>query len=135
MELNREQIIKDLECCSGEDKNCDECSLVHKPTNRLCNMDLMADALSIIKELSEENERLKPSKIVVVRQSRNYGKQYELVTKIKMISDEVKAVTVKEIQTKVAMHFGTYTDNDTVKVVDVFKLLAQIEKEVLEGDK
>lgn len=51
------------------------------------------------------------------------------------LEKQVKADTVKEIQTKVAMHFGTYTDEDTVKVVDVFKLLSQIEKEVLEGDK
>ncbi len=48
----------------------------------------------------------------------------------------LKADTVRKVQDSFALHFGTYTDTDTVKVVDVFKLLTQIEKEVLEeGDK
>lgn len=35
-----------------------------------------------------------------------------------------------DLQIKFAMHFGTYTNDDVVKVADVFKLL----REVLEGE-
>ncbi len=33
-----------------------------------------------------------------------------------------------------ALHFGTYTDKDTVNVLDVFKLLDEVAKEMLEGN-
>ena len=65
MELNREQIIKALECCVSADtfdacrSGCplfekgDDCECIFEPTA------LHKYALSLIKELTEENERLR----------------------------------------------------------------------------
>lgn len=50
------------------------------------------------------------------------------------IRRETKADTVRKMQNMVAVHFGTYTDKDTIKVIDLFKLLNQIAKEMLEGN-
>lgn len=72
-ELNREQIIKALECCTRgrrnkDDRPCNECpynecNLVGGTSERqiagTCQGWLMKDALSLIKELTEENEKLR----------------------------------------------------------------------------
>lgn len=60
MELKREEIVKALECCTN--CNCDVCPYVpeqgtHKGTIG-CNDELMINAISLINELTEENERL-----------------------------------------------------------------------------
>ena len=61
MELNREQIIKGLEafsgCGFGEDCLGNQCPYF----DRNCG-DMIEDALSLIKELTEENERLRADK-------------------------------------------------------------------------
>lgn len=44
-----------------------------------------------------------------------------------------KADTLSDLQTRFAMHFGTYTREDTIKVSDVFKLLERFTEEILEG--
>ena len=45
----------------------------------------------------------------------------------------IKAATVQNMQTRFALHFGTYTDNDTVMVRDLFKLLNKFAEEEMEG--
>jgi hypothetical protein len=45
-----------------------------------------------------------------------------------------RADTMSELQTRVAIHFGTYTDKDMTPIADVFRLLDQIAKEMLEGE-
>jgi hypothetical protein len=55
MELNRDQIIKGLECCTTIDA-CKRCPCYNKPT---CGLLLRKNALSLIYELAEENKRLK----------------------------------------------------------------------------
>ena len=50
--MNREQIIKALECCEKDD--CDNC---HNDFGN-CYANLAGYALSLIRELIEENERL-----------------------------------------------------------------------------
>lgn len=42
------------------------------------------------------------------------------------------ANAIRNFQDKVAMHFGTYTNKDMVKVSDVFKLMNQIAEKMLE---
>ena len=54
MELNREQIIKALECCN-EEHTCNECPYC----DNCYNGKVVENALSLIKELTEENERLR----------------------------------------------------------------------------
>ena len=39
---------------------------------------------------------------------------------------------MQRLQEKVALHFGTYTLKDEVKVLDVIKLINQIAEEMLE---
>ena len=54
MELNREQIIKALECYTNF--KCNECPI----ENRDCeNFGCIKQAIALIKEITEENERLK----------------------------------------------------------------------------
>ena len=57
-ELNREQIIKALECCCGDIVECQKCAYVKNGYNR-CKERASQDALSLINELTEENERLR----------------------------------------------------------------------------
>ena len=57
MELNRDQIIKALECCLIQGAECRKCPMVH--THALCYREIKRNALALIKELTEENERLK----------------------------------------------------------------------------
>lgn len=45
---------------------------------------------------------------------------------------KAKADTLKDMQIKFAMHFGTYTDDSEVKVSEVFKLLSKFAEEMLE---
>lgn len=56
MELNREQVIKALECCSSrEEDTCDYCPLTEISID--CGRILHSISLSLIEELTEENER------------------------------------------------------------------------------
>lgn len=57
MELNRDQIIKALECCLVE-SNCMGCPL-HYQYETDCLKYAGEKALSLIKKLNEENERLR----------------------------------------------------------------------------
>lgn len=57
MELNREQIIKALECCGTNDKSCSSCPLAKDYSP--CSKTMADNALSLIKELTEENQRLR----------------------------------------------------------------------------
>ena len=52
--MTREQIIKGLECCSSTREMCDEC-----PYGTLACIDLIKDALALVRELTEENARLR----------------------------------------------------------------------------
>ena len=57
MELKRDEIIKALECCKSDDMtHCRRCPY---DTGLYCMCNMSADALSLINELTEENERLR----------------------------------------------------------------------------
>lgn len=51
---------------------------------------------------------------------------------VDMNREQIVAETVRKVQEGVAMHFGTYTDKDEVKVLDVVRLINQITEEILE---
>lgn len=57
MELNREQVIKALECCLVE-SNCTDCTLHHQYETD-CLKYAGVKALALIKEITEENENFK----------------------------------------------------------------------------
>lgn len=57
MELNREQIIKALECCiKNQCENCCQCGNWHEQWN--CMTFLMKNALALIKELTQNSKVL-----------------------------------------------------------------------------
>ena len=57
MELNRDQIIKALECCSTED--CEDCPYTTEDIFDItCGINMVKDALALIKELTEDVERV-----------------------------------------------------------------------------
>lgn len=138
MELNRKQIIKALEHCTSG-KGCDSCPL-SKTLSAIEDCNINGLSFSFIKAqaedyteldekyrmLYEENERLQATRYFLHSDGR-----MEMIPTV----DAVRDSAVRDVLLKFSLHFGTYTDEDTVKVVDVFKLLAQIEKEVLEGTK
>lgn len=64
MELDREQIMKALECCEGGGKPCLSCPYFYRAVDTSCAPFLIKDALSLIKELTEEVERLEKAKYV-----------------------------------------------------------------------
>jgi hypothetical protein len=111
MELNRDTIIKALECCNVIN-GCKDCPYSHKgkPTdNGECSEKVSLDVLALIKsqeqkikELTEEKERL-------------------------------RADTLENIKIRFAWRFGTYTDKDMTPITEVFRLLDQIAKAMLEG--
>lgn len=57
--MERENIIKALECCASPEGRCDECPIDQRHKDDCeCGRFLVQNALARIKELIEENERL-----------------------------------------------------------------------------
>ena len=124
MELNREQIIKALECCA-EQEYCGVCPCV----NECISMEsLMLDALSLIKELTKENERLRAEVSV----------KKKLLDKSVDLEDKVKADTVRKMLEMVKRRAYTignsYANGETVIIQYCIspQALDQIAKEMLE---
>ena len=115
MELNREQIIKALKCCGSiGSPNCKECTMVE---GRGCAVRLYREALAYIN-----------------KQETEYNELYELCESYRNELEEVKADTVEKIKLMFAMRFGTYTDDDTVKIKDVFRLMDKFAEETLKNE-
>ena len=131
MELNREQIIKALECCTrGRGENgeipcpdCpyEECNIVggtsERQTKGTCGYWLKVDALSLINELTEENERLR-AEISVKK---------KLLDKSVEVEDKVKAGTVRKMSKRIKEYFPYDADSGLYVVLD------QIANEMLEN--
>lgn len=82
MELNREQIIKALECCKfGKDEaKCKECNW-HPWIKPRCWRLLASNALALIIELTEENERLRAEKSELLNEFMNWLQDNEHINK------------------------------------------------------
>lgn len=127
MELNRDDIIKALECLLSTDyygKEFCERKVCSYSKCENCLDDALRDALSLIKELTEEcaslndeNERLRASTI----DYRN----------IPNIVADARADTVKEMKNRIAQKIGTYTKESYVYVHAWFKLIDKIAEEML----
>ena len=95
--MEREQIIKALECCSdGRCKNCPNFKITP------CQIPLMRDALALIKELTEENEGLEASIKILV--ANNATLETELAETYDLLED-AKADTVLKMQERLHEHF------------------------------
>ena len=144
--MKTEQIIEALECCIGHrtPEICPNCP------NYLgcgeCTARLRKEALALIKKQQDEIEEWQEHYMEKFKENLPLEVRNELLKRENKylrehMWDEVNQAkelaisdTVKEIQTRFAVHFGTYTENDTVKIKDVFGLIDQIAKEILEGD-
>lgn len=86
--LNAETIKKALECChSHSHKHCPECPY-NEDTEKTCFMRLMEDALALItsqeqriKELTEENERLRADDSELLNEFMNWLQTNEHINK------------------------------------------------------
>lgn len=102
-------VKKALKCCSTGRGLCSEC-----PFERVeegCVSLLPLAALKVIEELEEEKKR---------EDAQELGCKYCL------------AGVLAEMHDRFAVYFGTYTNDDTVKIMDVFMLLSKFSEEMME---
>ena len=145
MELNREQIAKALECCQIRhiNKACDDC-YYHRWLDPICRGVLCEDALALIKELTEENERLKKDVADLQDELKceketnaHLCSQYMSENHLRHQAEEmlangmsvVRADTVREMTARIKEYFPYDADSGLYVVLD------QIAKELLEGEK
>lgn len=120
--MDRDQIVKSLECCSGA-CDCEKCCYACK--GRMlgeCIAILEKDALALIRELVAENERLKKTRYMAYPDGR-----LEMIPSI----ESVRADTVRDVIIELSAMIGTYQSDSTMRVADVFKMLSIIKKEML----
>ena len=152
--VDKSMIIKALECLSKPNSSPDDrqkCYFMWKePTCFNCYHEVARNALALIKELTEanatqivtaieldkqverlteENERLK---VVLKMNDAPFPEGLDIVNKFcDSRIQEARADTVREMQDRLAMHFGTYRPDETIKVHDMFKLIEKISNEIL----
>ena len=138
-----EMVIKALECCkSGYCYGGCCCPYDDDEDDTLerCTSMLSADALTLIKELIEENEKQKKTmeRLVIVAKMAGapFPEGLDIVHKYCEKRDQfAKADTVRKMQDSIAVHFGTYTTEDYVRVLDVIRVISLIGEELLsEGE-
>ena len=121
MELNREQVVKALECCTSE-QGCGGCP--YYPTLIGCSRQAMSGALALIRELTEENERLRAE---AENQSVLWKQHFESI--YETAKGTVKADTVRKMQERLkkAFNFG-----HTIFEKSICDIIDQVAKELLE---
>ena len=160
MNLNREQIIKALECCYMQElehnENCPECPYTDLYPN--CGEYLGKDALSLIKELTDENKKItinmnaygltakilgeeKEALVEIINKEKEnkaeilkliYSVKYELTKYINNCNrrvEEAKADTVRKMQERLKTKSEVVYGDRAVCV----ELIDQIASEMLEG--
>ena len=127
--MEREQIIKALGCCAASQNLCEECPIDRaKKDDCMCGQFLAQNALALIKELTEENERLHASCTELTQCYTKVETLYKIECKR---VDTVKADTVRKMQEGLKAN-KICRDGLSFKVVD-FDTIDQIAKEMLEG--
>ena len=132
MELNREQIIKALERCLTLEYGvaCKGCPLSYKDERRTdCLETLMKNTLSLINELTEENERLRA-------ENENKCKDCAGCISNKCDCANIEAYTVEKLL-DCAIDNAVCKDNGdgTERLFIYIPKLREIAKEMLEGEK
>lgn len=123
MELNAEQIKKALKCCTSPDGD-DTCLLCPYGDVGLCTQLVMAHALALIKQLTEEKERLR---------AENAEQDKAIINALNRMGDirrEAKADTVREMQERIK----TRCIKSGIYPAIVARAIDQIAKEMTEGD-
>ena len=125
--MDREKIIKALELCLANDvcgSSCEICPYIdHRGS---CMDDMMRDALSLIKELAEDEEMLYRTLDDKIQECEKWK------WRLPIECNYTKKITVQKVKLMLAVHFGTYKENDTVKIKDLFRLLDRFTEEMIE---
>ena len=119
MELNREQIIKALECCGDKNRHCSDCTFRYMWSGK-CIGEMARNALSLIKELTEENERLREDNEIKSQKRANI---FEIVNAF----DRGRTEGVRKMQQQVKALFAP--EDDVRGEID------KIAKNIMEGVK
>lgn len=86
-----------------------------------------------IKELAYDNDELK----MQLKEADSTEEDIDLLDEYARLLNEgirdAKANNLSEIKTRFALRYGTYTDKDMTPIIEVFWLLDQIAKEMLES--
>jgi hypothetical protein len=123
MELKRENIIKALECCNSEGHICGKCPYESVRIGISCRDKLIRDALALIKELTEENERLR-----AIPEQLHKEMSERMVEEVKT----AKKYTVLIMQSEINKTLSALCKGD---VSEIHRIIDQIAKEMLEGSK
>ena len=125
--MDRDQIIKALECCSECFGMCDECPYEEE---EYCEAEMRSDAFALIRELTEENERLKAG--ISTEFTCIFGAPHKV--RDCPIDEEVakaRAETVREMAERVKKKINEINMN----LCGVYPFIDQIAKEMLEENR
>ena len=141
MELNAEQVKNEIQSLIKALKNCG--GWVKRGNGEgWFNHEILADALALIKELTEENERLRKHEIAY---DTPFSKQTmpnilslegDAAELYKQIEDKIKTDTVREMQERFEELYTDklITDDMTVSIGVIKQNIKDIAKEMLEGE-
>ena len=123
--MDREQIIKALECCT-ETHTCEDCAYDNK---QWCVNTNMSNALSLINELTEENKSLKHTISQLGKNNDELARVLPLAKK--EVEGETRADTVRKMRDRLKRRFKG--DKDGIySIYNIHRFIYQIAKEMLE---
>ena len=138
--MEREQIVKALECCI----NCDCRNCPSNQPEAICVSKLMKNALALIKELTEENEKIRESECNhcacelldqrdKAREEAERYKRYYFHHEYDKWEAEIKVETVRKMQNSLKEYLDDFYNLGEDALLDVPDLIDQVAEEVLEG--
>lgn len=139
MELNRETVIKGLGWCS-ELRLCVDCPMraegYFSHSGNACRQELMRNALSLIKELTEENDRLSTALAEYEHKTNiRVSEEYVPYDDYEQLREEYKKLTeeCERLQQTIA-RVKKYCQTLKIRIppMSVVSYIEQIEKEFLE---
>lgn len=139
-------IIKALECC-GVKGSCTGCYFNTHKAEDICARIVIQKALDLINRQKAEIERLQKAKYIystvdycaedldkALKEIEVYKNNLEAMAKTMHNSAKfTRAEAITEFAERLTIHFGTYTDKDYLRVLDMVRLIDQIAKEMKEG--
>lgn len=140
--MKPEDVMRALECCkSPKLTKCDQCP--RKDEDALCMYRLCNDALALLREkdatlemcaevIKRQDKELAQKDAEIERLRAEVSVKKKLLDRCVDLEDRTRADNVSEIKTRFAMNYGTYTDKDMTPITEVFMLLDQIAKEMVE---
>ena len=131
MELNRDKIIKALECCIHSDSEENYCINCPYYAEKYCAAKISTDALALIKELTEEKYDIECSYNALRRDNERL---HATCTELERNLHTVQADTVKRMQEWLKFKFGTYVLGYKIPLAEALEFVNQIAKAMLKED-